>query len=131
VGIYSLECADEPSFIFNTLNNVQWLVNNDDKLTANNYLRIFSDFVLQNMNNISKELIPLSSEIELVKNYLKLEKLRLPGNSDNQQIASRNAPEHRISQQHFEREAYYGQHSERDEQFGIMLIRGNVHLGLF
>jgi histidine kinase/two component regulator with propeller domain len=72
----ALNALMNPHFIFNTLNNVQWLVNNDDKLTANHYLRVFSDLIRQNMNNITKELIPLSSEIELVNNYLKLEKLR-------------------------------------------------------
>ena len=72
----ALNALMNPHFIFNTLNNVQWLVNNDDKLTANHYLRVFSDLVRQNMNNITKELIPLSNEIELVNNYLKLEKLR-------------------------------------------------------
>lgn len=72
----ALNALMNPHFIFNTLNNVQWLVNNDDKKTATHYLRVFSDLVRQNMHNISKELIPLKNEIELVNNYLKLEKLR-------------------------------------------------------
>jgi len=72
----ALNALMNPHFIFNTLNNVQWLVNNGDKMAANHYLRIFSDLVRQNMSNISKELIPLNDEIELVRNYLKLEKLR-------------------------------------------------------
>ena len=72
----ALNALMNPHFIFNTLNNVQWLVNSDDKMTANHYLRVFSDLVRQNMANITKELIPLSSELELVGNYLKLEKLR-------------------------------------------------------
>ena len=65
-----------PHFIFNTLNNVQGLVNRNDKLAANEYLRVFADLIRQNMHNISKELIPLRKEIELVNNYLLLEKLR-------------------------------------------------------
>jgi two-component sensor histidine kinase len=65
-----------PHFIFNTLNNVQGLVNRNDKLAANEYLRVFADLVRQNMSNISKELIPLQKEIDLVSNYLLLEKLR-------------------------------------------------------
>jgi LytS/YehU family sensor histidine kinase len=55
---------------------VQGLVNRNDKLAANEYLRVFADLVRQNMSNISKELIPLQKEIDLVSNYLLLEKLR-------------------------------------------------------
>ncbi len=65
-----------PHFIFNTLNNVQGLVNRNDKLAANEYLRIFADLVRQNMHNVSKEMISLQKEIDLVENYLALEKLR-------------------------------------------------------
>ena len=65
-----------PHFIFNSLNNIQSLVNNDDKRDANLYLSVLSQLVRQNMHNISKELIPLRKEIELATAYLKLEKLR-------------------------------------------------------
>jgi sensor histidine kinase YesM len=72
----ALNALMNPHFIFNTLNNVQSLVNRNDKLAANEYLRIFADLVRQNMHNVSKELIPLQKEIDLVDNYLALEKLR-------------------------------------------------------
>jgi sensor histidine kinase YesM len=72
----SLNALMNPHFIFNTLNNVQGLVNRDDKLAANEYIRVFADLIRQNMHNISKELIPLQHEINLVANYLSLEKLR-------------------------------------------------------
>ena len=72
----ALNALMNPHFIFNTLNNVQGLVNRNDKLAANEYLRVFADLVRQNMHNVSKELIPLQREIDLVANYLKLEKLR-------------------------------------------------------
>jgi len=65
-----------PHFIFNTLNNVQDLINKNDKKAANEYLRFFADLIRQNMYNISKEMIPLQKEIDLVTNYLLLEKLR-------------------------------------------------------
>lgn len=65
-----------PHFIFNTLNNVQDLINKNDKRAANEYLRFFADLIRQNMYNISKEMIPLQKEIDLVSNYLLLEKLR-------------------------------------------------------
>ena len=72
----ALNALMNPHFIFNTLNNVQGLVNRNDKLAANEYLRIFADLIRQNMHNVSKELISLQKEIDLVTNYLALEKLR-------------------------------------------------------
>jgi LytS/YehU family sensor histidine kinase len=72
----ALNALMNPHFIFNTLNNVQGLVNKDEKLAANQYLRIFANLIRQNMYNISRDLIPLQNEIDLVENYLKLEKLR-------------------------------------------------------
>jgi hypothetical protein len=72
----ALNALMNPHFIFNTLNNVQGLVNRNDKLAANEYIRVFADLIRQNMHNISKDLIPLQNEINLVANYLLLEKLR-------------------------------------------------------
>jgi two-component sensor histidine kinase len=76
----SLNALMNPHFIFNTLNNVQSLVNRDDKRAANEYLRIFADLIRQNMHNVSNELIPLEKEMNLVSNYLLLEKLRFKEN---------------------------------------------------
>lgn len=72
----ALNALMNPHFIFNTLNSVQGLVNDNDKRSANEYLRIFSDLIRQNMHNVSSEFIPLQREIDLLQNYLKLEKLR-------------------------------------------------------
>ena len=72
----ALNALMNPHFIFNTLNNVQSLVNENNKLAANEYLRVFADLIRQNMHNLSKELIPLQKEMDLVTNYLALEKLR-------------------------------------------------------
>ena len=72
----ALNALMNPHFIFNTLNNVQGLINRNDKLAANEYLRVIADLIRQNMHNISKELIPLQKEIDLITNYLLLEKLR-------------------------------------------------------
>ncbi len=72
----ALNALMNPHFIFNTLNNVQSLFNANDRLAANEYLRIFADLIRQNMHNVSKELITLQRELALVMNYLMLEKLR-------------------------------------------------------
>lgn len=72
----SLNALMNPHFIFNCLNNIQYLINDDKKLEANQYLGIFSRLIRQNMENISNNLISLEKELNLVKNYLELEKLR-------------------------------------------------------
>lgn len=72
----ALNALMNPHFIFNSLNNIQGLINKDEKRTANEYLVIFSDLVRQNMNNLSKGFISLQQELNLVENYLNLEKLR-------------------------------------------------------
>jgi two-component sensor histidine kinase len=72
----ALNALMNPHFIFNTLNNVQSLVNENNKQAANEYLRVFADLIRQNMQNTLKELITLQKEMDLVKNYLLLEKLR-------------------------------------------------------
>lgn len=71
-----------PHFIFNSLNNIQGLINRDDKLAANKYLTYFSTMVRQNMHNISEDLIPLQKELDLLRNYLRLEQLRFDHNFD-------------------------------------------------
>jgi len=78
----ALNALMNPHFIFNTLNNVQALVNKDDRLGANQYLRVFADLIRQNMQNISRDMIPLQREIALVSNYLILEKLRFEDKLD-------------------------------------------------
>ena len=72
----ALNALMNPHFIFNTLNNLQSLFNGNDKRLANKYLKVFADLIRQNMQNIAKEEISLQKEIDLVENYLTLEKLR-------------------------------------------------------
>lgn len=72
----ALNALMNPHFIFNSLNNIQGLVNGDNRRAANQYLVTFADLIRQNMHNASKELISLEKEMELIRNYLRLEKLR-------------------------------------------------------
>ncbi|WP_298733975.1 histidine kinase [uncultured Chitinophaga sp.] len=72
----ALNALMNPHFIFNSLNNIQGLVNGDNRQAANQYLVTFADLIRQNMHNASKELITLEKEMELIRNYLRLEKLR-------------------------------------------------------
>lgn len=72
----SLNALMNPHFIFNSINNVQGLINSNEKQAASEYLRTISDLIRQNMYNITGDFITLKKEIELIENYLKLEKLR-------------------------------------------------------
>jgi hypothetical protein len=72
-----LNALMNPHFIFNALNGVQGLVNNEETAAASKYIRIFSDLIRQNMHNIARDLISLEQEIQLVENYIRMEQLRL------------------------------------------------------
>lgn len=72
----SLNALMNPHFVFNSLNSLQSMVNNQETEPASRYIRIFSNLLRQNMHNMTHDLIPLSKEIKLIENYLKLEKLR-------------------------------------------------------
>ncbi len=65
-----------PHFIFNALNSIQSLVNNDKKHEANQYLTNFSSVLRGTLRNSEAIFIPLSEEIELLNNYFQLEQLR-------------------------------------------------------
>lgn len=78
----SLNALMNPHFIFNSINNVQGLINSDEKRAASEYLRTISDLIRQNMYNVSSDFISLRKEIDLIKNYLKLEKLRFEDKLD-------------------------------------------------
>lgn len=64
-----------PHFLFNTMNNLHGLILTDTKLASDSVLR-FSDFLQYMVYESAEEFIPLEKEIELVKDYLALERLR-------------------------------------------------------
>ena len=72
----ALNALMNPHFIFNSLNNIQGLINRDEKKAANNFIKNFSTLVRQNMHNVSKGTISLEDELNLIRNYLFLEKMR-------------------------------------------------------
>lgn len=72
----ALNALMNPHFIFNSLNSIQSFINKSNKASANLYLDLLSRLMRQNMHNVSKDVIPLNEEIELVRNYLQLEKMR-------------------------------------------------------
>ena len=66
----------QPHFIFNVLNIIYYLCAKDTKL-AQTAIDNFSSYLRTNIDSlVSDELAPFSKELEHVKNYLDLEKLR-------------------------------------------------------
>ncbi|MDT8402473.1 MAG: histidine kinase, partial [Bacteroidales bacterium] len=71
-----------PHFIFNALGSIQnYLYKNKPEVTAS-YLARFSFLMRAILNNSSKMSISLSEEIEILKNYIELERMRLKNSFD-------------------------------------------------
>ena len=65
-----------PHFMFNSLNSIQNLVLKENKHEAYEYLTKFSSFLRENLKMSKDSFISLEDEIQLLKQYLELEKLR-------------------------------------------------------
>jgi len=76
IALQSLRREMNPHFIFNSLNSVNHFIAQNNEMEANQYLSKFSKLMRGIMENSTNDLIPLAVEIELIKNYLSLEKSR-------------------------------------------------------
>ena len=65
-----------PHFLFNCLNSVQNLVLQNKGREAHLYLANFAGLIRKVLNNSEKEEVSLAEELDMVKQYLTLEKLR-------------------------------------------------------
>ena len=65
-----------PHFIFNAVGSIQSYMYRNDAKTASSYLTKFASLMRSILNQSSQDLCPLSEEIEMLENYLSLEKLR-------------------------------------------------------
>jgi sensor histidine kinase YesM len=65
-----------PHFFYNALNTIQSFIYSDDKIKATKYLSKFSKLTRMILDMSSKERVLLSDEIESLKIYLELEKMR-------------------------------------------------------
>jgi ligand-binding sensor domain-containing protein len=74
-----------PHFIFNALNSVQHFINQQDRQNANRYLSDFASLIRKNFDASLQSFIPLEEEIENLRLYLQLEKMRF-GNKINYTI---------------------------------------------
>lgn len=68
-----------PHFIFNSINNIQGLINESEKHAAAEYLAVLSRLIRQNLENLEFNLIPLEKELALIERYIRLQNLRFGG----------------------------------------------------
>lgn len=71
----NLSAQLNPHFFFNSLNNIKFLVL-ENPHTARRAIDLLSELLRNSLNSNIEKLIPLRDEINLVKDYLELEKIR-------------------------------------------------------
>lgn len=76
----SIKSQMNPHFIFNALNTIQAYIFINDKQNASTYLSKFSKLTRSVLEMSEKDTIPLAKEIETLKLYLDLEKMRFQEN---------------------------------------------------
>lgn len=74
----SLSTQLNPHFVFNSLNSIQGLVNNNELEKTNIYLSDFAKLMRNIVDFGQKETITLGQDINALKNYISLENLRFP-----------------------------------------------------
>ncbi|MEW6507718.1 MAG: two-component regulator propeller domain-containing protein [Bacteroidota bacterium] len=72
----ALSAMMNPHFIFNALNSVQYLINHQRNEEANDYIAMMAKLIRKNLDSAGSGFILLSEEINRLKLYLDLEKLR-------------------------------------------------------
>lgn len=78
----SLQLQMNPHFIFNALNSVQSFILTQNMDEAILYLSHLASIIRTNMENASEEYIPLSNEIDFLKKYAEIEKIRFNNRLD-------------------------------------------------
>lgn len=71
-----------PHFIFNALNAIQYFITSENKKDSVVYLSVFSKLIRFYLKHIENDTVHLADEIEMLKGYLKLQKLRYQNKFD-------------------------------------------------
>lgn len=74
--LVSLRAQMDPHFIFNSLNSIQHFITKNDGKLARQYLTKFADLIRRILNNSREETISLEEELDALKLYIDLERLR-------------------------------------------------------
>ncbi len=65
-----------PHFIFNVLGSIQNFMLKNDNKKASNFLTQFASLTRATLNNSAAETVSLANEIDMLKNYIELERMR-------------------------------------------------------
>lgn len=72
----AIQSQMNPHFIFNSLNSLQGLILKGNVEKSYTYLNSFSNLIRSTIDNINEDYIEFYKELELIENYLELEKSR-------------------------------------------------------
>ena len=73
----ALQAQMNPHFIFNSLNSINSFIIKNDSESATNYLTKFSKLIRKTLESSAEKEVLLKDDIEVLKNYLDIEKKRL------------------------------------------------------
>jgi two-component system, sensor histidine kinase YesM len=76
LALQSLRRVMNPHFIFNSLNSVNQFIAQNKELEANKYLTSYSKLMRNVIENSNADFISIAKEVELLHEYLNLEKMR-------------------------------------------------------
>lgn len=79
-NIFALKMQMNPHFTFNALNSIQYFIASGKKRSANDFLSRFSDLIRNVLQSAGKTKVSLREELENLKNYIELEKMRSENN---------------------------------------------------
>ncbi len=74
--LYALRSQMNPHFVFNSLSAIQYYINQNNFKASEEYLVLFSSLIRQFFELSKQKNIVLKEEVQLLNNYLEIEKLR-------------------------------------------------------
>lgn len=74
--LYALRSQMNPHFVFNSLNSIQYFITKNENDLSEKYLVKFAQLIRMFFDNSSNKHLTLENEIDLLKRYLEIEKLR-------------------------------------------------------
>jgi len=80
--IFELQAQMRPHFIFNVINSIQGFILNEDVDTSLHYLSLLSKLIRKTLENADRELVPIAEEVEIIMNFLEIERMRFDGALD-------------------------------------------------
>jgi PAS domain S-box-containing protein len=80
--VMALRSVMNPHFVFNVLSSIQYFITKNDELNAINYLTAFSKLMRTVLTRSVADAVTLKEELDLLKDYVHLEKLRFDDKFD-------------------------------------------------